>query len=112
MISHLPTASYSRREFFSTFATIALLYLLDRCNTHQPKFKFGDRVALQYVCDDELDPDDFGKTFYDAGTVYGIAYNVPAIDKGYAYYVLFDEDTDKDFPHYEPYHETRLIPYT
>ncbi len=40
-----------------------------------PKFWFGDWVCHEWVCDDELDPDNFGKTLRDYGVVIGLFFS-------------------------------------
>lgn len=40
-----------------------------------PKFWFGDWVCHESVCDDELDPDNFGKTLRDYGVVIGLFFS-------------------------------------
>lgn len=40
-----------------------------------PKFWFGDQVCLEWICDDELDPDNFGRSLQDYGVVIGLFFS-------------------------------------
>lgn len=40
-----------------------------------PKFWFGDYVCQEKICDDELDPDRFGKPLRDYGVIIGLFFS-------------------------------------
>ena len=54
-----------------------------------PKFWFGDYICQEWVCDDELDPDRFGKTLCDYGVVIGLIYSSGSrsLQPGWNYFI-------------------------
>lgn len=51
---------------------------VDRCippGLQPPKFWFGDQVCYESVCDDQRDPENFGKPLRDYGVVIGLFFS-------------------------------------
>lgn len=57
-----------------------------------PRFWFGDRVRVSWICDDELDPVRLGKLLWMEGRVTGLIFDSPEVSlvSSWAYQVDFD----------------------
>ncbi|MBD2384972.1 hypothetical protein [Cylindrospermum sp. FACHB-282] len=57
-------------------------------NQQRPKFKIqnwhGQQVCVEWECDDDLDPTNFGKTLRDYGVIVGMVYQQPEYGDGWA----------------------------
>lgn len=71
-----------------------------------PKFLPGDRVKWSYFCDDEIDPDNFGRTI----TIYGTVLWLMPDRKGkhWEYFCHFDNEHPNSFDYDLPYLDNEI----
>lgn len=59
----------------------------------KPRYQLGDQIAWQFVSDDTLDPERYGQTFQEEGTVLGLKWN-PNIEKWiYSVFLTYSESS-------------------
>lgn len=100
-----------RRQFLQLTAQIVIpvCWKLGLGIERAPKFKIGDRIYCEWLCDDDLDREYYGKMLRVDGTVIGICWSPPGLESGWSYVINWD-DHNPNYPlDWQPWHESELM---